>query len=377
VIPYGKDYPDAPWVDRDREPIDDSEVSSVLETSHSGQLRMACRLAESFRDRLLFVHGIGWHHYDGARWAYDDIGAAKRAVIDVLGVALADSLDDKQLRADVRKCESASGVAGVLDIAAALAPFAATVRDLDADPYLLNVANGTLNLRTMELVGHSPADRLTKVTTGAYHVDTKPGDWHRFLTTVLPDESVRGYVQRHAGVALLGKVVEHVLSIWTGTGANGKGTAIGALCWALGDYACTAEPDLFMHREGAHPTGEMDLMGRRLAVVTETDEGRRFAEATMKRCHKATGGPLARAPGAAAVKHDEHPSQAMAQTPRPRCPRGAQLLVATGRLHHGQAPPPTMSSRGHTGLTCAWSARICVVRARTATCAAATRPWLT
>jgi putative DNA primase/helicase len=51
---------------------------------------------------------------------------------------------------------------GVLKVAAALEPFSATVRDLDADPYLLNVANGTLDLRTMELPPHDPADRMTK-----------------------------------------------------------------------------------------------------------------------------------------------------------------------------------------------------------------------
>ena len=42
-----------------------------------------------------------------------------------------------------------------------------------------------------------------------------------------------------------------------------------------------------MHREGAHPTGEMDLMGRRLIVVSESERNRRLAEATMKRL---TGG---------------------------------------------------------------------------------------
>jgi hypothetical protein len=291
-------HPNVEWTTRisgahhDDQSADHREVSTVVETSHSGQLRIAYRLAESFADRLLFVHGIGWHYYDTKRWAPDDIGAAKRALIDVLRTPLADSLGDKELRADVRRCESAAGLGGVLEIASALKPFAATVRDLDADPYLLNVANGTLDLRTMELSPHDPADRLTKVTRGAHTPETKPGDWHQFITTVLPDEQVRVYVQRHAGVSLLGKVIEHILSIWTGSGANGKGTAIGALCWAVGDYAITAEPDLFMHREGAHPTGEMDLMGRRLVVVTETDEGRRLAEATMKRL---TGGDHIRA----------------------------------------------------------------------------------
>jgi len=98
---------------------------------------------------------------------------------------------------------------------------------------------------------------------------------------------VREFLQRLAGVGLLGVVVEHVLGILTGVGRNGKGVFYGAYGHALGDYATIAEPDLFMHREGAHPTGEMDLRGVRWAVVSENDRGRRMAEATMKRL---TGG---------------------------------------------------------------------------------------
>lgn len=261
-------------------------------TIHSGQLRMAYRLAREFEGQLLHVTGIGWHRWDGKRWALDDIGVAKRAVITILKQALAESIDDKDLRRDVIRCESAAGIAGVLDLAAALNVFASAPRLLDVDPYLLNVANGTIDLRTMTLRPHDPADCITRVTTAAYDPDAAAPSWSRFIDIVLPDREVRDYVQRVAGVALLGRVVEHILPILTGPGANGKGTFYGALCHALGDYASTAEPDLFMHRSGAHPTGEMDLLGRRLIVVSESDKDRRLAEATMKRL---TGGDMIRA----------------------------------------------------------------------------------
>ena len=258
-----------------------------LESKHRGQVRMAYRLAAAHADNLMYVYGLGWHSWDGRRWVEDQQGQAKRAVLDVLRDALAQSLNDKDLRADINKCESASGVAGVLDIAAALEPFAFIVADLDADPYLLNTDNGTLDLRTFELREHDPGDRITKVTSGAYRSDASGELWARFLGRVLPDAEVREFLQRLAGVGLLGVVTEHVLGILTGTGRNGKGVFYGSLGHALGDYATVAEPDLFMHREGAHPTGEMDLRGVRWAVVSESDKGRRLAEATMKRL---TGG---------------------------------------------------------------------------------------
>ncbi len=259
---------------------------------HSGQVRMAYRLAEHYADQLLYVYGIGWLSWDGTRWSDRDPGAPKRAVVEILRAALAESLGDKQLQADVRKCESASGVAGVLDLAAALEPFATTVADLDADPYLLNVANGTLDLRTIELQPHDPADRITKVTRAAWDSAAPTATWGTFLAQVLPDAKVREFLQRLAGVGLLGLVVEHVLPILTGSGANGKGTFYKAVGHALGDYASTVEPDLFLHRQGAHPTGEMDLLGKRWVVVSETEKDRRLAEATMKRL---TGGDTIRA----------------------------------------------------------------------------------
>lgn len=259
---------------------------------HRGHARMAYRLAHRYADQLLHVTGLGWHRWDDKRWALDDRGFAKRAMLADLRQALAESLDDKELRNDVRKCESAAGVAGVLDIAAALTPFASAIPDLDADAHLLNVANGTLDLHTLELRPHRPADRITKVCRGAYRPNTESPLWTTFLARVLPDEDVRGFLQRLVGVGLLGAVREHVLPILTGVGANGKSVFDKAIRYSLGDYACTAEPDLFMHRESAHPTGEMDLRGVRWVVVSESDKDRRLAEATMKRL---TGGDTIRA----------------------------------------------------------------------------------
>lgn len=275
-------------VDADRFDQDGREISGNGE-QHSGQVRMAYRLARSHVDRLLFVHGIGWHHYDGARWVEDDQGRAQRAVLDVLNTALTESLGDKQLRADVARCESDAGINGVLGIASALVEFAATVRDLDADPWLLNCANGTLDLRTRQLRAHDPRDRLSKVTTGAYDPHADQGHWLAFLATILPDEAERSYLQRVFGQAVYGSVREHLFPVLIGTGANGKGTTYGAVCYAMGDYAQVIDPSLLMVKDRGGVGGPelMTLLGARLVIGSETEEGRKLDEALMKRL---TGG---------------------------------------------------------------------------------------
>lgn len=289
---YGTDYPEP--VDLDPTVTTDlyDEAGQIIPDEpdaggwHRGQARFAFLLAQHYAGRLLHVHGLGWMAYDGKRWV-EDTGQAKRAVLKLLRTGWRAAQTNKDLEQDVRKCESAAGIAGVLDIASALTAFSVTVRDLNPDPYLLNCANGTLDLRTMELRSHDPADRITKVTGASYDPDAAGREWDKFLTRVLPDQDTRDFLRRYVGLALCGRVLEHILAILTGTGRNGKGVFYGAVAAALGDYASTAEPDLFMHRDGAHPTGEMDLLGLRWVVVSESDQGRRLAEATVKRL---TGG---------------------------------------------------------------------------------------
>ncbi|CVN88544.1 DNA primase/helicase%2C phage-associated [Streptococcus pneumoniae] len=256
---------------------------------HRGQLRIAHRVAEDHADRLMYVNGLGWHAWDGARWAPDETAAAERAVHDVLRSALAESHDgDKNLRDDMRRCETAAGIRGVLDIAATLEGIRVHVDALDADPYLLNVTNGTLDLRTRTLRPHDPADRLTRVCRGAWEPEAAGGEWAAFLSTILPDPAERAYLRRVIGQAVFGAVREHLFPVLTGTGANGKGTAYTAIAHALGDYAAVIDPDLLMSTSrGPGGPEMMQLFGARLVIGSETEEGKPLDAALMKRL---TGG---------------------------------------------------------------------------------------
>ena len=265
---------------------------------HSGQLGMAYRLAKAYKGRLLYVYGLGWHYWDDTRYARDDMGMAKQAVYAMLKAlwrhAYGNDEKAKELRKAIPRCESSAGIEGILNLAQALPVFAVTVDDLDADPYLLNYANGTLDLRTLELRQHDPADRITKVARAAYDPGATSAVWSAFLEKVLPDKEIREYLQRVVGVSLLGRVVEHNLVILAGKkGRNGKGTLYLALCFALGDYADMASSELFMAHKSAGPSAatpaDMALRGLRLVIVSESGRGRTFDEARLKRL---TGGDL-------------------------------------------------------------------------------------
>lgn len=264
------------------------EPRAPVPERHRGHLRMAERFVTEHADHLRHVHGIGWHCWDGARWAADeqraDIEAAVATVKSALGEL--DRLDGPERTAlfkDVRKSESVTGVDGMVRIASALPPISTASKMLDADPYLFNTPTGTVNLYTGTVRANDRADLLTKVAGGPLAPEHN-AEWQAFLARILPDETVRAFTQRLFGYAMLGKVTEHVMPIFTGSGANGKGTLRDALMSAFGDYAIEVDPAILMEsKHERHGAFKMRLRGARLAFCSETDKGRRFAEATMKR----------------------------------------------------------------------------------------------
>jgi putative DNA primase/helicase len=255
---------------------------------------MAERFLTEHGDALRHVHGIGWHVWDATRWladekridisyAVDTVKNALRELEDLSG----DERDD--LYKDVRKSESASGLEGMVKIASARAPMSVASKELDSDPHLFNTPTGTVNLLTGDITDCSRDDLITKVAGAGLDNDDQDHDggaaeWESFLERILPDEEVRSFVQRLFGYAMFGKVTEHVMPIFTGTGANGKGTLRDAVQAAFGDYAIEVDPAILMEsKHERHGAFKMRLRGARLVFCSETEKGRRFAEATMKR----------------------------------------------------------------------------------------------
>jgi putative DNA primase/helicase len=246
-------------------------------------LANARRLVGMFGDRLRYVvPWKTWLCWDGTRWAIDDTGRANR-----YAKTIADMLPKIVKGGWPSRTQTAAGINAMLTLASTEEGIALAPADLDADPYLLNVGNGTLDLRTGQLRPHDPNDLLTKICGARYNPDAAAPEFETFLHRVQPDPAMRDFLARLFGHALLGKVVEHVLAILYGVGANGKTTLVEAVTGTFGDYARPIDPGLLIDRGDVHPTGVAALFGLRLAITHETDAGRRLAEGTVKRL---TGG---------------------------------------------------------------------------------------
>ena len=270
----------------------DTPGDAGTEIEHTAHLGMAKRLGQQYEGKLLYVNKRGWHKWDGKRYAPDETGHARRSVHALLKRERQAAAKIKNQKARdqylnaIARMETSNAIAGILTEAAALTEFSVAISEIDADPWLVNCQNGTLDLRTVELHEHRQADRITKLANASYRPDEPGGTaWRAFLEAILPDEEVRSYAQRMTGLGLLGKVTGdgQIMPIFTGTGANGKTTFLEGVAFALGDYAMTAEPTLLMaKRNDAHPTGIADLLGKRFVSVVETEQGRRFDITVLK-----------------------------------------------------------------------------------------------
>jgi putative DNA primase/helicase len=259
------------------------------------ELGYARRLVAVYGDQLRYVAAWRrWLIWDGQRWAHDATGQANRWMKSIARRITSDALaiPGERERAAALKLaragEKSSGISGALTLASTEAGIVVSPDELDADPFLLNCANGVLDLRTGHLAPHDPALLLTKMTGAPYDPDAAGPAFAKFLQRVQPDPAMRAFLARLLGHALEGRVTSHVLPIFHGEGGNGKSTLVDAVMAALGDYADAVDSGLLTARSfDAHPTGVADLCGLRLAVLHETDKGRHLAEGTVKRL---TGG---------------------------------------------------------------------------------------
>jgi putative DNA primase/helicase len=257
---------------------------------HRGQLRFAQRFTHRYGGLFLHAHGIGWHLWDKTRWELCRDGAPERAMERLARDAYADlgrlnsNEQRKALLQDIRTVSSANGVAGTLELAGSFHPCTIAGDLMDVRPALFNTESGTLDLTTGQIRAADPADRLTRRAGAAFNPDARLPEWDKFLTKIQPDEEMRGFLQRLFGMAMYGGVREHVLPIFTGSGANGKGVLRSAVLAAFGDYAREVDPELLMETKNPrHLTFLMELKSMRLVFASETKKNRAFDEATMKR----------------------------------------------------------------------------------------------
>ena len=252
---------------------------------HATDTGNAMRFETLYRGEVHYSDKTGWLVWSGQRWERDSQEAAiGRAVRMVLAIgARAANLDNKDMIRFMKECEGQRRLNAMTGIAKSQGSIPTSPDKFDADPWLLNVRNGTIDLKTGTLREHRREDLITKLAPVDYDPDAPCPLFDAFLQKVQPDEEVRSFIQRTVGYALTGSIREDALNIWHGVGANGKSTLLGILHRMLDDYAQVMPAETLMTKKNeAHPTEIARLRGARLVAAIETKAGRRFDESHVK-----------------------------------------------------------------------------------------------
>ena len=158
-------------------------------------------------------------------------------------------------------------------------------RELDADPFLLNTPDYTVDLRK-GMDGKQPhraEDFITKCTT------VVPGEeganlWLDALQTFFcGDAELEAYVQQIVGLAVIGHVYIEALIIAHGDGRNGKSTFWNVLARVLGSYSGNISADALTVGCKRNVKPELaETKGKRLLIAAELEEGMRLNTSLVK-----------------------------------------------------------------------------------------------
>jgi putative DNA primase/helicase len=259
---------------------------------HLTDLGNARRLVSQHGERLRYCHAWGsWLIEQDGRFRRDDTGAVERLAKETVrsiyreAAQTPDSAARKALAKHAEQSESEARIAAMVKLTRSEPNVSVRPADLDADPFLLSCANGTLDLRTGELREADPNDLLTLGTDIAYDPAARCNRWLRFLDEVFAsDEELIEFVRRGTGYSLTGDTREHVLFVCHGAGCNGKTTLIEVGKRLGGEYGVTASFDTCTRsRNSGGPREDLARLHRaRLVVAAESGEGRQLDEATVK-----------------------------------------------------------------------------------------------
>jgi putative DNA primase/helicase len=272
----------------------------------SGVIDRGLRLTDKgAAERMIAQHGPDlrycypwkkWLVFDGKRWAPDSTGAVFRCAKNVSPILYAeaaaakDKEERKALAQFAIKCESADRQRAFLTSAQSEPDIPVLPEHLDGDPWLLNVLNGTIDLRTGDLRAHNRADMITKLVPVEYDQGaTCPFTWLSFLQTVLAgNAALIKFLQKAIGYALTGSTREQSLFFLYGLGANGKSTLLDIILRLLADYGKRTSGETFLVKKGGQiPNDIAALRGARFVAAVEVESGRRLAEVLIK---EMTGG---------------------------------------------------------------------------------------
>jgi putative DNA primase/helicase len=260
------------------------------------------RLVDQHGDSIRFCGAMRhWFSWKGNSWGADDgatIQLAKKTVRamhqerkQILNEteSLSNNWETMRRRSDALgkwaiRSEGAPRIIAMLRMAESDPRVLVEPEDFDKHPWLLNLRNGSIDLKCGRFRENRPEELLTKLAGAEYLPETQCPRWIRFLSEVFaPHPEIIPFLQRAVGYTLTGETREECIFVLVGSGRNGKSTFISILHRILGQYGGVAEMDTFLSSRGTAMREDIaDMRGRRFVSAQEPMLDGKFAEGTLK-----------------------------------------------------------------------------------------------
>ena len=233
-----------------------------------------------------------WFVYDGMRWT-PDIGGLKvmelcKELADKL-VMYALTIKDERTRKDyMERCtkwQNRRMRLTIISDAASVHPI--SFKEFDADPYLFNCCNGTLDLRSKEFRPHDPEDLLTMLSGVAFNPNAESLRFTEFISEIMSNNRDKAvFLQKSLGYSLTGDTRYECMFVLFGASTrNGKGTLMESVLKVSGDYGKAVRPETIAQKNANSQNPSEDiarLVGVRLANISEPGRGLMLNAAQVK-----------------------------------------------------------------------------------------------
>ena len=239
-----------------------------------------------------------WFFYNGKHWEideseriYNDLIFFNKCVIAVISGSFVNRFDQSSERQKQNALKWAVGLNNnraledVLHIAAKKC--GVSLKEFDKNDWLLNVKNGTIDLKTGYLHSHNPKDRITVIVDANYYKDAKYERWDKTVLEACGGrlDYVR-YLQKEFGYGITGLNDEELLMMLLGKESTGKSTFYEPVMEVLGDYAHYMAFNTVKSndKDGGAPREDLlRLRTSRLVMCSEVNPKTKFDTALVKK----------------------------------------------------------------------------------------------
>jgi putative DNA primase/helicase len=256
------------------------------------------RLIDQFKPYIRYCHQNEmwyiWNSIEG-RWKIDEneriIQISKEVTRRIFHEASRLPINQAKITQWGLLCECKTHQRGMIELARTDPLVQIRLDDLDKDDYIINMGNGTFDLKTYTLRDHVKGDYISKTVGYDYDPKATCPLWLKFLDRVFKSrqdkDEIISFIQHAVGYSLTGITSEEIVLMCWGPGQNGKTVLIEVLRAMMGEYAAITEGATFIqskYADASRPRNDIArLAGVRMVSASENSSDTHLDEVMIKK----------------------------------------------------------------------------------------------